>query len=243
MTLPDEQAIGSFVADLMLTRVGHVPQSTFGLATGSSPETAYRALATRAPRGAFAHAQFAALDEYVGLDETDPRRYVNVLDHEFLQPLGLAREVLRVPDGSAPDLDRAALDFEEHLVRVGGVDVQLLGIGHNGHIGFNEPGASPDSRTRVVQLEEMTRAANARFFESVGAVPHLAITQGLKTITSARQIVLIAQGSDKADILARSLLGEVSPAVPASILQNHPAVVIVTDEEAGRELTRSERRP
>lgn len=209
-----------------------------GLATGSTPLAAYRALALR--RLDLSRAWAFALDEYVGLEAHHPESYGEVLRREAVEPLALDPARVSVPGGSSNlsascddvALDAACAAFETALEAVGGVDVQLLGIGSNGHIAFNEPGSSFDSLTRVTQLTEQTRLDNSRFFGSLDEVPTHAVTQGLGTVFRARRIVLMAFGEHKARAVAAALGGAPTQDVPASVVQLHPDTVVLLDEAA-----------
>lgn len=199
-----------------------------GVATGSSPLPTYRALAARTD---LSIETLVLLDEYIGLDPDHPERYRTVVLRDVAVPLGVPAHCVLSPDVDAADLHDAAARYDE-LVRTSHVDVQILGLGRNGHIAFNEPGTPATSTTRVVELTEATRRDNARFFEHPDDVPHRAITQGIATILAARRIVLIATGAAKADAIARLLHGPVDTAVPATALLAHSDVVVVVDEEA-----------
>lgn len=208
-----------------------------GLATGSSPLGLYRELALAAARGEvdFSQAHGFALDEYVGLPPGHPEGYREVLLREVCAVIGLAPQRLAVPDGSGldvPALMAAAAGYEEAIRALGGVDVQVLGIGANGHLGFNEPGSALASRTRVKRLSDRTRRDNARFFHGLEDVPTHCVTQGLGTILEARRLVLVATGDTKADAVAASLEGPLTASVPGSILQWHPDTVVCLDEAA-----------
>jgi glucosamine-6-phosphate deaminase len=207
---------------------------TLGVATGSSPLVVYQQLATLVDDGSLdlSTAAMFALDEYVGLPAEHPESYRSVLNRELVALLHLDPGQVHVPDGCASDLNAEAAGYEELIRARGGIDVQLLGIGSNGHIGFNEPGSSLMSRTRVERLAATTRADNARFFEDIADVPRLAVTQGLGTIMEARQIILVAQGRKKAAPVAQMIEGPVSSMSPASILQFHANTTIVLDELA-----------
>ncbi|MGO3648389.1 glucosamine-6-phosphate deaminase, partial [Agrococcus casei] len=173
-----------------------------------------------------------ALDEYVGLPAGHPEGYASVVAREVVQPLGLNPQLVRVPNGEANEGEASCADYEAAIREAGGVDLQLLGIGSTGHIGFNEPGSAFDSRTRVTELAESTRRDNARFFDSIDDVPTHAATQGIGTILEARQLVLLAFGESKAQAVARAVEGPVTEDVPASALQLHPHATIVIDEAA-----------
>ena len=208
-----------------------------GLATGSSPLGLYRELALAQDAGLidFGAAHGFALDEYVGLPPGHPQSYREVLLREVCGPLRLAPERLHVPDGSPSDeesLIAAAADYERAIVAAGGVDVQILGIGVNGHLGFNEPGSSLASRTRVKRLTARTRSDNARFFDSLADVPTHCVTQGLGTVLDARRLVLVATGASKADAVTAALEGPLTASCPGSVLQWHPDAVAVLDETA-----------
>ncbi|MEO5610331.1 MAG: glucosamine-6-phosphate deaminase [Ornithinibacter sp.] len=208
-----------------------------GLATGSSPVGLYRELARAvAPEGpGFSTVHGVALDEYVGLPPGHPEGYRQVLLRDVCAVIGLRPENLSVPDGSGPDLDAltaAARAYEDHIRELGGVDVQVLGIGANGHLGFNEPGSALTSRTRVKRLSERTRRDNARFFRDLDDVPTHCVTQGLGTILDARRLVLVATGDAKADAVAAALEGPLTASVPASVLQWHSDTVVCLDEAA-----------
>ncbi len=208
-----------------------------GLATGSSPLGLYRELgrAVTEGRADFSEVHGFALDEYVGLPPGHPEGYRQVLLREVCGVIGMSADRLAVPDGSGsdlPTLTSAAEAYERRIREVGGVDVQVLGIGANGHLGFNEPGSAMASRTRVKRLSARTRRDNARFFTDVSDVPTHCVTQGLGTILDARRLVLVATGDGKADAVAQALEGPLTASVPASVLQWHPDTVVCLDESA-----------
>lgn len=210
------------------------PGGVLGVATGSSPLALYAALIRRRAEGLRTEGlRLFALDEYVGLSPDDPRSYAAYVRSMIAEPLGIPAENVRVPRGST-DADGAA--YEHAIAEAGGVDVQIVGIGRNGHIGFNEPGSGAETRTRVVELDESTRRANAEHFDGdLAQVPTHALTQGVATILSARRIVLVAAGSAKAAALRAALTGPVTADNPASFLQRHPDVTVVADPDALRE--------
>lgn len=229
------EATGASAAAVVREYVQAKPNAVLGLATGSSPLPLYDALADTGVD--FSGVSGFALDEYVGLPPGDPRSYASVIDSEVTRRLGLQPDAVHVPDVFASDLDVAAEDYEQAIRAAGGVDLQILGIGHNGHLAFNEPGAALDSRTRVETLTDRTRRANSRFFDSPDQVPTHCITQGIGTILRARQLLLIAHGPDKAGIVARALQGPVSADCPASALQLHPHVTVFLDRAAAGQLS------
>jgi glucosamine-6-phosphate deaminase len=215
--------------------------AVLGLATGSSPLGLYRELGRAVAEGRvdFSRAHGFALDEYVGLPPGHPEGYREVLLREVCAVVGLAADRLSVPDGSGtdvPTLMAAARAYEERIRSLGGVDVQVLGIGTNGHLGFNEPGSALTSRTRVKRLSDRTRRDNARFFQGLDDVPTHCVTQGLGTILDARRLVLVATGDAKADAVAAALEGPFTASVPASVLQWHPDTVVCLDEAAASAL-------
>jgi glucosamine-6-phosphate deaminase len=213
-----------------------------GLATGSSPLPAYRELIRRhrAEGLSFAGVEAFLLDEYVGLPADHPQAYRQVIRRELTDALGLDPAVVHGPDGTHPDPATAAAEYERALTKAGPVAVQLLGIGANGHLGFNEPGSSLRSPTRVTTLTERTRADNARFFRSLAAVPRRVITQGLETIGRAEHLVLVAAGAAKADAVAAAVEGPLTASCPASVLQWHPRATVVLDEAAAVGLRHAE---
>jgi glucosamine-6-phosphate deaminase len=232
--VPDASGTGAVGAGILAAVIRSKPDTVLGVATGGSPIPVYAALSEHQLDMSCVRA--FALDEYVGLPAGHPQSYAEVIRHEVTQRLGLDRARVSVPDGGAEDPHQAAAAYDAAISGVGGVDVQILGIGHNGHIAFNEPGSALDSRTRVEVLTERTRMANARYFRSPQEVPQQCITQGLGTILEARQLLLVVAGADKAQILATALHGPVSPECPASVLQLHPHVTVVADEAAAMHL-------
>ena len=215
------------------------PSVVLGVATGSSPLHAYAALAQRVADGRLdlSSAQAFALDEYVGLPADHPQRYAEVIRRTVTEPLRMAPDHVHCPDGLADDLDAACQAYEDAIRAVGGVDVQLLGVGANGHIGFNEPTSSLSSRTRIKTLTRRTRLDNQRFFGSLDEVPMHCLTQGLGTIMDARHVVLVAQGAAKAKAIAAVVEGPVSAMCPGSVLQMLQHATIVVDEAAAAQLT------
>jgi glucosamine-6-phosphate deaminase len=212
--------------------------AVLGLATGSSPLGTYRRLVDehRAGRVSFAACDAVLLDEYVGLAPDHPETYRAVIRRDFTDHIDLAPERLHGPDVWAADLPAACARYDRLLTGLGGVDLQLLGIGADGHVGFNEPGSSLRSRTRVKTLTKATRTDNARFFASVDEVPRHVVTQGLGTISDARHLVLIAIGERKAEPVARAVEGPLTASCPASVVQLHPHATVVLDEAAAGEL-------
>ncbi|WP_285115833.1 glucosamine-6-phosphate deaminase [Leifsonia sp. fls2-241-R2A-40a] len=234
----DQDAAGDLAAHSILDLIAAKPEAVLGLATGSTPLAVYRALERGiAERGVdVSHVRGYALDEYVGLPPGHPESYRAVITREVVEPLGLTPSLIHVPNGSLDGIEHAGADYEKAIAESGGVDVQLLGIGTDGHIGFNEPGSSFASITRVKTLTEQTRKDNARFFDSEDDVPMHCITQGLSTILKARHLMLLAFGEGKAEALAGAVEGPVSASNPGSAIQLHPHVTVLVDEAAASRL-------
>ena len=230
----DAPAAGVVGADIVTALLTRTPDAVIGLATGSSPLPVYGELIRRNRRGelSFATATAFLLDEYVGLPPSHPASYRRFIDRELVSQVDLRPDRVHGPDGAAADVAAECGRYELAIAAAGGVDVQLLGIGADGHIGFNEPGSSLGSRTRIKTLTEQTRRDNARFFDGLADVPRHVMTQGVGTILDARHLVLVATGAGKAGPIARAVEGPVTAMVPASALQLHPHVTVVVDEAA-----------
>jgi len=228
--------VGGTVAALVRSR----PAAVLGLATGSSPLAVYRDLARRHAAGevSFAAARAFLLDEYAGLAPDDPWSYRGFIADRLERHVDFAPGAVRGPEvgGCTADLAAACAGYEAAIAAAGGVDLQLLGVGTDGHIAFNEPGSSLASRTRIKTLTDQTRRDNARFFPRPEDVPRHVVTQGVGTILDARHLVLLAFGGAKADAVARAVEGPVTAMVPASALQLHPHVTVVVDEPAATRL-------
>ena len=240
--LPTPDEVGRVAAAKIASVVAKKPSAVIGLATGSSPQGIYTDLQRRVQAGeiSFAQARGFALDEYVGIPLEHPESYAAVIARDVVAPLGFDASRVRVPDGRAADLEFAAKEYDAAIRAAGGIDVQILGIGANGHIGFNEPTSSFASRTRIKTLAPSTRDANARFFDSPEQVPTHCMTQGLGTILEARELVLVAQGASKAAAVAAAIEGPLSSFVPGSALQLHEHAIVVVDEEAAAGLQLAE---
>ncbi|MFD2093893.1 glucosamine-6-phosphate deaminase [Blastococcus deserti] len=243
--LPTAEDCGRVVADVIAAAVTAGPDGnrpTLGLATGSSPVLAYRELIRRHREEglSFAGVRGFLLDEYVGLPAGHPESYRSVIRRELTATLDIADSDVHGPDGAHPDPLVAAREYELRLLENGPVAVQVLGIGANGHIGFNEPGSSLTSVTRVKTLTEQTRRDNARFFERPEDVPRHVITQGLGTIGRAQHLLLTASGARKAAAVAAAVEGPLTASCPASVLQWHPHATVVIDEAAAARLERAD---
>ncbi len=234
----DAQEVGKVAADRLTSYIEGLPTPVIGLATGSSPLALYSELASRVAAGGLdlSHALGFALDEYVGIELSHPESYHNVINSKVVEPLRMTPSRVRVPNGLAEDLQAAADEYDEAIELAGGVDVQILGIGSNGHIGFNEPFSSFSSRTRVKTLTPQTREDNARFFDSIEQVPTHCVTQGLGTIMDSRVALMVAAGEGKAEAVAALVEGPVATRFPASILQFHPRAIVIIDEAAASKL-------
>lgn len=239
---PSEQATdsnGNLAGDAITKLLDRKPDAVLGLATGSSPLPIYRNLISRYRSGdiSFAKARAFTLDEYVGLEPEHPERYANVLRSEFTAHVDFADDAVHGPNGLADDIPAACQSYEDAISDAGGVDLQILGIGTDGHIGFNEPGSSLASRTRIKTLTAQTRVDNARFFnDDLDQAPTQCLTQGLGTIMDARHLILVATGRSKAEAVHQLSEGAVSALGPATILQHHPHVTVLVDEAASGRL-------
>ena len=237
--LNDPAEIGRVAADTIESLLSRKPDAVLGLATGSSPLAIYDELATRCAQGqvSFKGARGFTLDEYVGLPPEHPERYRNVIDSVFVSRVDFAPGAVPGPDGLATDIPAACAEYERAIHAAGGIDLQILGIGTDGHIGFNEPGSSLASRTRIKTLTRQTRMDNARFFDDdLDAVPTHCLTQGLGTIMAARHLVLVATGGNKAEAIHHLVEGPVSAMWPATIMQHHPHATVLIDDAAARRL-------
>jgi glucosamine-6-phosphate deaminase len=237
--LKDSAEIGRVGADAFETLLRRKPDAVLGLATGSSPLTVYDELAARCADGrvSFTQARGFTLDEYVGLPADHPENYRNVITTTFVSRVDFPPGAVQGPDGLAEDVAGACATYDQAIKAAGGVDLQILGIGTDGHIGFNEPGSSLASRTRIKTLTRQTRMDNARFFDGdIDAVPTHCLTQGLGTIMEARHIVLVATGRAKAEAVHHLVEGPVSAMWPGTILQHHPHVTVLLDEAAAQRL-------
>ncbi|MEO8266307.1 MAG: glucosamine-6-phosphate deaminase [Ilumatobacteraceae bacterium] len=233
------ERVGELAAAKVAFIIGEVgPHATLGVATGSSPLALYGALARLVASGDLdvRHISAFALDEYVGLPSSHPQSYAAVIHATVTVPLGFDPTLVHTPAGSADDIEEAAAAYEQAIRDIGGIDVQILGVGANGHVGFNEPTSSLASRTRIKTLTEKTRSDNARFFDTPEEVPTHCLTQGLGTIMDAREVVVVAQGKAKADAIAAIVEGPVTAMCPGSVLQLHPRVTIIVDEPAASKL-------
>ena len=221
-------------ANIISAQVIMKPNCVLGLATGSTPIGTYDQLVEWYNKGDldFSEVTTVNLDEYKGLPRTNDQSYYYFMHQHLFDRVNIDPERTNVPNGMEPDAEKECGRYEELIRSLGGVDLQLLGLGHNGHIGFNEPGEAFEKETHCVDLTESTIEANKRFFASADDVPKQAYTMGIKTIMQAKKILIVVNGENKADIVERAFFGPVTPEVPASILQLHNDVTLVGDEEA-----------
>ncbi|MFC3748111.1 glucosamine-6-phosphate deaminase [Paenibacillus sp. GCM10012306] len=223
-------------ANLIASLLQSNPKAVLGLATGSSPVGVYARLVDMHNKGlvSFAKASSYNLDEYVGLPTDHPQSYRSFMNEHLFNHIDIDLSRTHVPDGNASDLSAECAAYDRMLEENGPVDLQILGIGSNGHIGFNEPDANLSSGTHVVDLLEGTREANARFFDKLEDVPRQAVTMGIGGILKAKQIVLLVRGEEKAEAIRNAIEGPITTQCPASLLQSHPNVVVLLDEGAGK---------
>lgn len=229
------EEMSAAAANVIAEQLKAKPDSVLGLATGTTPIGLYAELVRACNAGeiSFANAQSFNLDEYRGLPGTHDQSYRYFMQDNLFDHVDIDVEKTHVPDGSMEDAQAACDAYEQAIAQAGGVDLQLLGLGHNGHIGFNEPCDSFPVTTHCVELTESTIQANSRLFDSADEVPREAYTMGIGTIMKARAILVVASGVDKAQIVRDAFFGPVTPQVPASVLQLHPNVTVVVDAEAG----------
>lgn len=222
-------------ANIISAQVIMKPNCVLGLATGSTPVGMYKELVEmyNEHRVDFSQVKTVNLDEYAGLSGDNDQSYRYFMNHNLFDHININKENTNVPNGTAADLEAECERYEQVVASMGGVDVQLLGIGNNGHIAFNEPCEEFPEKTHVVNLTQNTIEANARFFASMDDVPKKALTMGIGTIMKAKKIVLLANGAKKAQTIYDTVYGPITPKVPASILRLHPDVTIFVDEEAG----------
>jgi glucosamine-6-phosphate deaminase len=225
----DYQDLSRKVANVISAQVILKPNSILGLATGSTPIGAYKQLIEWYNKGDvdFSTVTTVNLDEYCGLSPDNEQSYRYFMNHNFFNHINIDMVNTNVPNGLADNYLSECQRYDTLIARLGGVDLQLLGIGHNGHIGFNEPDISFEKTTHIVDLDDTTIKANARFFHNIDEVPKKAITMGIKSIMQAKKILLVANGKDKKEIIDKALHGSVTPDVPASILQFHPDLTVI----------------
>ncbi|RSD25140.1 glucosamine-6-phosphate deaminase [Mesobacillus subterraneus] len=218
----------------IISRIQSNHRLNLGLATGSTPTGVYKQLIEDHKKNKTSYKEINTfnLDEYIGIAKKDPHSYHYFMCENLFHHIDIPLDQTHIPDGTAKDLKEECLRYEQFIQEHGGIDLQILGIGQNGHIGFNEPGTPFDSRTHIIMLAESTRKANSRFFDSLEEVPKQAITMGIASIMASMEIFLLVSGTSKAEALARLMNGAVSEQFPASVLKKHPNVTIFADNEA-----------
>ncbi len=230
----DYQAMSRRAANILSAQVIMKPHSVLGLATGSTPKGMYKQLVEWHKKGDldFSQARSVNLDEYVGLEPTHDQSYRYFMQQNLFDHINIVPANTNVPNGLAKDAAAECQRYDQIIQDMGGIDLQVLGLGHNGHIGFNEPSDFFELDTHVVDLTERTIEANARFFATRDDVPRQAMTMGVRPIMQAKLVLLVVSGEDKADIVKTAFTGPVTPQVPASLLQLHPHVILVGDKAA-----------
>ncbi|MGH4051424.1 MAG: glucosamine-6-phosphate deaminase [Clostridium sp.] len=214
------------------------PASVLGLATGDTPEGMYKEIIKLYGKGEvdFKEVRTFNLDEYYGFNKENPQSYYNYMNTNLFDNINISKININMPDGMAKDVDASCQLYEDKIKSIGGIDMQVLGIGGNGHIGFNEPNVNFEAQTHLVNLDEETIEANSRFFKSIDDVPVKAISMGIKTIMNSKKIILLANGLNKAEAIEKAINGKINPSIPASILQLHNDVTIIIDKEAASKL-------
>lgn len=228
------QTAGNIIASQVILK----PNSVLGLATGSTPLGMYQHLIELYNNGVVDFHDIITfnLDEYHRISPNSPQSYYYYMMENFFNHINIQKSNVHIPDGQSDDIDRECINYEYKIESAGGIDLQILGIGPNGHIGFNESSDHFQAGTHLADLTKETIKANSRFFDSMDEVPKTAITMGIKSIMLAKKIVLLANGKNKADIISKTLKGHITPNVPASILQLHPDVTVILDKEAASKL-------
>lgn len=236
ITVKNYEEMSKMAAHILAAQVIAKPDSVLGLATGSTPIGIYDCLAEWCKNGEvdFSKAATVNLDEYRGLDHSNDQSYYYFMNKHLFSRINIDPSRTNVPDGTQPDPEKESKRYEALIKELGGIDIQLLGIGRNGHIGFNEPADDFTYGTHVVTLAADTIEANARFFKSADEVPRQAVSMGIGNIMAAKCVVLVATGESKAKAVYDTIRGPITPRVPASVLQLHPCCVILTDREAGK---------
>lgn len=229
------EEISKLAADYLINTVKAKNNAILGLPTGSTPIGMYQEVINRYKDNiSFQNVRTFNLDEYVGLDKSNLNSYRYFMDENLFSHIDIKEENIHIPNGVARDIEKECINYENLLKTTGQMDIMYLGIGHNGHIGFNEPDEFFEPYTHIVKLTEDTIEANKRFFDNIESVPKTAITMGIKTIMSAKKIILLASGESKAEAILKTVKGKITPRVPASILQLHNDVTLIIDKDAAK---------
>ncbi|WP_182187520.1 glucosamine-6-phosphate deaminase [Pectinatus frisingensis] len=228
-------AMSMTAAKIIAGQIYLKPNSTLGLATGSTPLLMYKKLIDihKSIGLDFSAVTSFNLDEYIGISPENPESYHYFMYNNFFKYINIMPKNIYIPDGMAADINKECHDYDQLIKNNGGIDLQVLGIGKNAHIGFNEPDIKFETTTHKVKLDDETIEANSRFFADAKQVPRYAISMGIKTIMFAKKIILLANGKNKAEAVFKAVTGKISPAAPASILQLHQDVIVIVDKEAG----------
>lgn len=234
----DYESLSKKAAILIQSQLMWKADSVLGLATGSTPVGLYEQLIVLYKEGNIDFSQVTTfnLDEYLGLPKEDEQSYYTFMRNNLFDHVNVREDHIHIPNGLADDFDAECLSYEASILSYGGLDLQILGIGHNGHIGFNEPNVEFEANTHIVSLDEETIEANKRFFDSIDDVPKQAISMGIKTIMKSKKIILMASGEGKADIISQLVKDDIKPDLPASVLHLHDNVIILIDEAAASKL-------
>lgn len=235
-------AMSKKAASLIAEQIRKKPDSVLGLATGSTPVGTYRELVRMHEEEGldFSDVTTFNLDEYYPISSKHPQSYHRYMEEKLFRHINIDESNVFIPDGMVKDIDSFCEWYEKEIKEAGGIDIQLLGIGRDGHVGFNEPGSSLGSRTRVKTLNQQTIKDNSRFFEDDEEVPRFAITMGVETIMDAKSCILLASGENKSEVLAKAIEGPITAQITASVLQMHRKLIVISDEEASRNLKRKE---
>lgn len=238
IVVKDYDEMSRKAAHLFVGQILQKPNSVLGLATGSTPLGLYRELIKFYKEGMIDFKNVIAfnLDEYLGLQPDHPQSYAKFMQDNLFKHINMQEDMHQIPSGTAGDIEAECDRYEGLIAQAGGIDLQILGIGRNGHIGFNEPDIKFEAITHVVHLDDQTISDNARFFNNIEDVPKKAISMGIKTIMQSRGIILLASGREKADAVAGMVSGKITPELPASVLQLHPNVTVIVDEEAASKI-------
>jgi len=229
------EEISKLAADYLINTVKAKNNAILGLPTGSTPIGMYQEVINRYKDNiSFQNVRTFNLDEYVGLDKSNINSYRYFMDENLFSHIDIKEENIHIPNGVARDIEKECINYENLLKTTGQMDIMYLGIGHNGHIGFNEPDEFFEPYTHIVKLTEDTIESNKRFFDNIESVPKTAITMGIKTIMSAKKIILLASGESKAEAILKTVKGKITPRVPASILQLHNDVTLIIDKDAAK---------
>lgn len=230
----DYEDMSARAARIMAGQIYLKPNSVLGLATGGTPLLMYKELIKVHKEVGLDFSEIVSfnLDEYLGLPKEDEQSYYYYMFHHFFHHINIKKENIHIPDGMAKDVELECTNYDRSIQNLGGIDLQVLGIGNNGHIGFNEPDIKFEATTHKVKLDEETIQANARFFANIEEVPRFAISMGIKTIMHAKKILLLASGESKAEVIYHALYGGITPEIPASILQLHQDVTVIVEESA-----------